>query len=111
MKRTDNAFGFFVFIARWGEMRSGLTVALLDHVHTSPCLEPYGPTMHIREAAHLPVKTFPETASEIVGNISGRLVNSEVERALEELERKSIVWGYRVPMTIVNKVVIPPASP
>ena len=93
-----------MFIARWGHLRSGFTAAFLDHLQPSPSLESHGPPIHIREAGHLHVKTFPETATEITGNISARLDASEVERALNEQQAKSTVWGYRLPVAKVNKL-------
>jgi hypothetical protein len=95
---------FLSFIGRWGNMRSGFTAALLDHVQPSPCLAPDGPPIHLRKPGHLHVKTFPETATEIIGNVCLGLNVAEVERALAEQRQKSIVWGYRVPVIKVNKL-------
>lgn len=104
VQRSDDSFGFVVFIGHWGHLRSGFTAALLDHVQTAPHLQPDGSLIRIREAGRLHVKTFSETATKITGNVCLRLNVAEVERALDALQRKSIVWGYRVRVTIVNKL-------
>jgi hypothetical protein len=103
VRRTDGLFAFFVYIGRWGDLRSGFTAALLDHVQPSPHLAGDGPRLHVLEAAHLHVKTFPETSSEIAGNIGQRLEAAEIEHALEEQQEKSRVWGYRVPLAKAEK--------
>ena len=104
VRRSDNFFGFFAFIGRWAHLRSGFTAALLNHAQASPYLDPNGPPIHLGESGHLHIKTFPETVTEVTGNISLRLDVAEVERALDEQQRKSVVWGYRVPVALVNKV-------
>jgi hypothetical protein len=104
VRRSDGLFGFFAFIGPQGHLRSCFTAAFLDHIQANPYLDPTGPPMHFRETGHLHVKTFPETATEITGNIYLRLDINEVERALEEQQLKSVSWGYRVPVAKVNKL-------
>jgi hypothetical protein len=104
VRRSDGLFGFFAFIGRWAHFRSGFTAALLDPVQASPYLGPNGPPIRLRETGRLHIKTFAETATQITGNIRLRLDLAEAERALKELERASIVWGYRVPVAKVNKL-------
>jgi hypothetical protein len=104
VRRSDHLFGFFAVIGRQGHLRSGFTAALLDHIQANPYLVPNGPPIHLRETGNLHIKTFPETASEITGNICLRLDVTEVECALEEQERRSVSWGYRVPVAKVNKI-------
>ena len=100
--RDDGRFGFVVFLEQWAQMRSGLVAGLLDHVHTSPELDPGGVVLHLQDVGHLHIKTFPETRSEIHGNVASRLIRTEVLRALEAQRKKSIVWGYRIPIQKVN---------
>jgi hypothetical protein len=70
-----------------------------------PDLEPTGTALHLHAVGSLHIKTFPETGSEIRGNVSARLDDErEVAGLLNARADRPNVWGYRRTVDLADRL-------
>jgi hypothetical protein len=113
IQREDSQFGFLAYLKSDGRGRTGFFAAALDHIQLDRILSPTGDCFEVLQFGVIPrigllhVKTFLETDSQIIGNISKRLPMATIREVYERKKTTVNVWGYRTPVKIVNEIEKP----